>query len=133
MTPAVAETIEIDVPRRGIGSDLTEALASRGLTAELVDSDEGCALHVRFAADERERLLDDAIGAIEAYCSDRMLPFVVQRANRGAVVRPPADENVKAAFEAAFKWTQPGSNRRPPPCHGGALPAELWAQATSAV
>ena len=91
LNPAVAETIEIDVPRRGIGSDLTEAFASRGLSAELVDSDEGCALHVRFASDERERLLDDAISAIEAYCSDRMLPFVVQRANGGAVVRPPAD------------------------------------------
>ncbi len=90
MNPAVAETIEIDVPRRGIGSELTEALAARA-DAEIVDSDERCALHVRFAADERERLLDDAISAIEAYCSDRMLPLVVQRANGGAVVRPPAD------------------------------------------
>jgi len=87
----VAESIEIDVPRRGIGSDLTEALASRGLTAEIVDSEERCALLVRFASDERERLLDDAINAIEAYCSDRMLPFVVQRGNGGAIVRPPAD------------------------------------------
>jgi hypothetical protein len=91
MNPAVAETIEIDVPRRGIGSDLTEALAAHGLTAEMVDTEERCALHVRFAADERERLLDGAIRAIEAYCSDRMLPFVVQRANGGAVVRPPSD------------------------------------------
>jgi hypothetical protein len=91
MNPAVAETIEIDVPRRGIGSELTEALAGYGLTAEVVESDERCALHVRFAGDERERLLDDAIRAIEAYCSDRMLPFVVQRADGGAVVRPPAD------------------------------------------
>ena len=91
MNPAVAETIEIDVPRRGIGSELTEALAAHGLTAEVVESDERCALHVRFASDERERLLDDAIRAIEAYCSDRLLPFVVQRGNGGAVVRPPAD------------------------------------------
>ena len=91
MNPAVAETIEIDVPRRGIGSDLTDALASRGLVAEIVDSEHRCALQVRFADDERERLLDDAIRAIEAYCSDRMLPFVVQRANGGAVVRTPAD------------------------------------------
>ena len=91
MIPAVAETIEIDVPRRGIGSDLTEALAAHGLTAELVDSDDGCALRVQFATDERERLIDDAIHAIEAYFSERMLPLVVQRANGGAVVRPPAD------------------------------------------
>ena len=91
LDPAVAETIEIDVPRRGIGSELTEALASCGLSAEIVDTDERCALHVQFATDERERLIDDAIRAIEAYCSERMLPFVVQRGNCGAVVRPPAD------------------------------------------
>ena len=87
----MAETVEIDVPRRGIGSELSEALASRGLTAKIVDSDERCSLHVQFASDERERLLDDAISAIEAYCSERMLPFVVQRGNGGAVVRPPSD------------------------------------------
>jgi hypothetical protein len=91
MIPAVAETIEIDVPRRGIGSELTEALSSYGLQAEIVDSGERCALHVRFALDERQRLLDDAIHAIEAYFAERMLPLIVQRANGSAVVRPPAD------------------------------------------
>jgi len=87
----MAETIEIDVPRRGLGSDLTEALAAHGLRAEVVDGGDRCALHVQFASDERERLLADAVHAIEAYLSDRMLPLVVQRANGGAVVRPPAD------------------------------------------
>lgn len=87
----MAETIHIDVPRRGIGSDLTEALAAHGLHAEVVDSEERCALHVRFASDEKERLIDGAIHAIESYLSDRMLPLVVQRANGGAVVRPPGD------------------------------------------
>lgn len=87
----MAETIEIDVPRRGIGSDLSEALAAHGLHAEIVDERERCALHVRFAADERERLVDGAIHAIEEFLSDRMLPLVVQRADGGAVVRPPAD------------------------------------------
>jgi hypothetical protein len=87
----MAETIHIDVPRRGIGSDLTEALAAHGLHAEVVDSEERCALHVRFASEEKERLIDGAIHAIEAYLSDRMLPLVVQRANGGAVVRPPGD------------------------------------------
>jgi hypothetical protein len=85
------ETITVDVPRRGIGSDLTEALAAFGLQAEIVESDDACALHVTWAGDERERLLAGAIHAIEAYLSDRMLPLVVQRANGGAVVRPPAD------------------------------------------
>ena len=87
----MTETIEIDVPRRGIGSDLTEALAAHGLHAEVVDSDERCALHVRFATDERERLVDQAVHAIESYLSERMLPLVVQRADGSAVVRPPGD------------------------------------------
>jgi hypothetical protein len=85
------ETITVDVPRRGIGSDLTEALAAYGLRAEIVESDEACELRVTWADDERERLIAGAIHAIEGYLSDRMLPFVVQRANGGAVVRPPAD------------------------------------------
>jgi hypothetical protein len=87
----VAETIEIDVPRQGIGADLSEALAAHGLHAEIVDADERCALAVRFADDERERLLLQAIDAIETFLSERMLPLVVQRADGGAVVRPPAD------------------------------------------
>jgi hypothetical protein len=85
------ETIKVDVPRRGIGSDLTEALAAYGLHAEIVDNDEACELHVTWAGDERERLIAGAIHAIEGYLSDRMLPLVVQRANGGAVVRPPSD------------------------------------------
>ena len=87
----MAEMIKVDVPRRGIGSDLTEALAAHGLHAEIVDTDDACQLHVTWADDEQERLVAGAIHAIEAYLSDRMLPFVVQRANGGAVVRPPAD------------------------------------------
>ena len=85
------EMIKVDVPRRGIGSDLTEALAAFGLHADIVDSEDACELHVTWVEDERERLVVGAIHAIEAYLSDRMLPFVVQRANGGAVVRPPSD------------------------------------------
>ncbi|HEV7641130.1 MAG TPA: hypothetical protein VGO39_09725 [Gaiellaceae bacterium] len=88
---AMPEMIKVDVPRRGIGSDLTEALATYGLRAEIVDSDEACELHVTWAGDEHERLVAGVIHAIEVYLSDRMLPLVVQRANGGAVVRPPAD------------------------------------------
>ena len=87
----MGEPIQIDVPRRGIGSDLTEALAAHGLHAELVDGEDECILHVRFADDEKHRLVEGAIRAIEAYLSDRMLPLVVQRADGGAVVRPPSD------------------------------------------
>jgi hypothetical protein len=85
------EMIKVDVPRRGIGSDLTEALAAFGLDAKIVDNDDACELHVTWAEDEHERLVVGVIHAIESYLSDRMLPLVVQRANGGAVVRPPAD------------------------------------------
>jgi hypothetical protein len=87
----MARTIEIEVPRRGIGSDLTEALAGHGLHAELIDDGDAWKLVVSFAESEQERLVVGATHAIEAYLSDRMLPLVVQRANGGIVVRPPAD------------------------------------------
>ena len=87
----MAETIEIDVPRRGIGSELTEALAAHGLEAEVVDSDDRCTLRVRFATAEHDRLVEGAVHAIESYLAERMLPLVVQRADGGAVVRPPGD------------------------------------------
>ena len=85
------ETIEIEVPRRGIGSDLTEVLGAHGLTAELIETGDACSLRVSFAEDERERLLVESIRAVEEYLSERMLPLVVQRGNGGCIVRPPAD------------------------------------------
>ena len=91
LTGEMTESIDIDIPRRGIGSDLTETLAAHGLHAEVVDGEDACVLHVRFAADERDRLVDVAVSAIETYLSERMLPLVVQRADGGAVVRPPSD------------------------------------------
>lgn len=87
----MTETITVEVPRRGIGSDLTEALAEHGFRAEILDGEEICELRIAFADDERERLIAGAVHAIESYLSDRMLPLVVQRADGGAVVRPPSD------------------------------------------
>jgi hypothetical protein len=66
----MSETITVDVPRMSVGNDLTDALASHGLQAELVGTDDECALHVRFADDERERLLDAATHAIEAFLAE---------------------------------------------------------------
>ncbi len=85
------QKITVDVPHRGVGNDLTEALAAHGLQAEIVDADDACQLHVTWAADEHERLVAAAIHAIEGYLSDRMLPLVVQRADGGVVVRPAGD------------------------------------------
>jgi len=87
----MAVTIEIEVTRSGLGSDLTEALAAYGLRAELVDEGGAPRLFVSFVEDERERLVVGATHAIEAYLSDHMLPLVVQRADGGCIVRPPSD------------------------------------------
>jgi hypothetical protein len=87
----MAETIEIHVPRAGIGDELTEALGARGLRAELVDDGDSCKLHVSYATEEHERLAAEATHAIELWLADRGLPLVVQRADGGAVVRPPGD------------------------------------------
>lgn len=88
------ESIRVNVPRRGVGSDLSEALAAHGLRAEILEADAAddvCELDVTWAGDERERLLAGAIHAIEVYLSEHDLPLVVQRASGGAVVRPPGD------------------------------------------
>ena len=87
----MTEKIQIDIPRRGFGNDLAEALAAHGLRGEVVETDERCALNVSFANDEHDRLLDQAVDAIESYLSDNLLPLVVQRTNGGAVVRPAGD------------------------------------------
>jgi hypothetical protein len=87
----VAKTIDIHVPRAGIGHDLTEALEARGLHAKLVDDGDSCKLHVTYATPEKDRLVAEAMHAVELWLADRGLPLVVQRTNGGAVVRPPGD------------------------------------------
>lgn len=87
----MAETIEIHVPRAGIGDELTAALVERGMHAQLVDDGDVCALHVSYATPEQDRLVVEATHAIETWLADRGLPLVVQRADGGAVVRPPGD------------------------------------------
>jgi hypothetical protein len=87
----MSKTITVDVPRMSLGNELTDALLARGLQAELVEGEEDCALNVSFADDERERLLDVATHAIEAFLAEQSLPLVVQRAGGRVVVRPPGD------------------------------------------
>jgi hypothetical protein len=87
----MSETITIDVPRMSVGDELADALSARGLRAELVEGEEDCALHVSFADNERDRLLDAATHAIEAFLAEESLPLVVQRADGGVVLRPPGD------------------------------------------
>jgi hypothetical protein len=90
-TGVVPETIQVEIPRRGLGDELAHALQAHGLRAELFDSGDSCTLAIGFADGEQERLIAAATSAIESWLSDRMLPLVVQRANGGCVVRPPGD------------------------------------------
>jgi hypothetical protein len=90
MEAGMAQTIEVELPHDGIETPLVEALAVRGLVAETVQVDGHSALVVRFAVDERERLLVETVHAIEACLASESLDFVVQAAGDGAVVRPPA-------------------------------------------
>ncbi|HEV2592029.1 MAG TPA: hypothetical protein VGU02_09055 [Gaiellaceae bacterium] len=87
----MAETIDIHVPRAGIGDELSAALAEHGLASELVDDGDICALQVSYATTEHDRLVTDVTHLIESWLAERGLPLVVQRANGGAVVRPPGD------------------------------------------
>ena len=42
----MSKSIQVEVPRRGIGSDLTEALAEHGLDAAIREDGEGCVLSI---------------------------------------------------------------------------------------
>ena len=87
----MAATIQIELPRQALGNELTQALAARGLLAELVDGEESCALHVQFASAERDRLIDVAVHAIELHLGTMELPLVVKRAADGVVIGPATD------------------------------------------
>src|ERR1700722_10217634 len=66
---------------------------------------------------ERDLALHEALPGGAASCNDA--PPIV---SISATKKPPR----RAAF--LKWWSQAGSNRRPPACHAGALPAELWPQ-----
>ena len=57
----------------------------------MIEDDDQCRLEVRYATDEQERLLGDVAHAIEGWLGEQELPLVVERADGGCVVRPPAD------------------------------------------
>ena len=53
---------------------------------------------------------------------------------KGRCPRPLDDGDMEAnkpyLEQQSIWWSQTGSNRRPPACHAGALPAELWPRLT---
>jgi len=87
----VSETVHVALPSRELGDTLAADLGERGFEADVVEEDDGCGLHVRYAADERERLMDAVAHAIESWVGDNMLPLVVDRLDGSCIVRPPAE------------------------------------------
>ena len=43
---------------------------------------------------------------------------------------PKKKSTKRLEYKRLGKWSQPGSNRRPPACKAGALPIELWPRKT---
>jgi hypothetical protein len=87
----MAESVHVELPRKEFGEDLATTLAAHGFDAEVVDEEDRYALHVSYAADEKERLLEDVANVIESWLGDRMMPLVVERADGHCVLRPPAE------------------------------------------
>jgi len=86
----MATTIHVGLPRRELGDEVAAALGSQGLDVEIVDEGETCALEVRYATDEHERLVSDGTAALEAWLGTQTIPLVVEPADGGFVLRPPA-------------------------------------------
>jgi len=87
----VTDSVHVELPRRELGEDLAARLTASGLEARMIEDDDQCRLEVRYATDEQERLLGDVAHAIEGWLGEQELPLVVERADGGCVVRPPAD------------------------------------------
>jgi hypothetical protein len=83
-------SVQVALPRSELGDELATRLGEHGFEAEMREEGDECALDVRYALDESERLLGDVTSAIEAWLGDRMLPLVVERDDGGCVLRPPA-------------------------------------------
>ncbi len=69
----------------------------------------------------RDALVLDAFRGPPEFPSPSSSPAATPRTSRtrSTSTSPPRSRSGR-------EWSQPGSNRRPPPCKGGALPAELW-------
>ena len=87
----MTDAVHVDLPRRELGDELVASLEARGLEAQVIEGGDQCRLEVRYAADERERLLGDVAHAIEGWLGEQELPLVVERSDGGCVVRPQAD------------------------------------------
>jgi hypothetical protein len=87
----MAETVHVELPRKGFGEELARTLSAHGLHTEIVDAEDRYELHVTYAEDERERLLGEVANTIEAWLGEQMMPLVVERVDGACILRPPAE------------------------------------------
>src|SRR6202040_2273466 len=57
----------------------------------------------------------------------RLAEFARIKINSSGLITPKAGWSIRLSQSKVVWWTRPGSNRRPPHCERGALPAELLA------
>src|SRR5258708_19176065 len=57
----------------------------------------------------------------------RLAEFARIKTNSSGLITPKAGWSIRLSQSKVVWWTRPGSNRRPPHCERGALPAELLA------
>src|SRR6266478_5140425 len=57
----------------------------------------------------------------------RLAEFARIKTNSFGLITPKAGRSIRLSQSKVVWWTRPGSNRRPPHCERGALPAELLA------
>src|SRR6266852_1770909 len=57
----------------------------------------------------------------------RFAEFARIKTNPFGLITPKAGRSIRLSQSKVVWWTRPGSNRRPPHCERGALPAELLA------
>ena len=85
-------------------------------------------------ARSQRRLVPRGMHSTKATCRRRQ-SFLLQqdKPDLGRRPRVALTEASLCATRAHLKWSVPGSNRRPPPCKGGALPAELTPRSAPSV
>lgn len=82
----------VEMPRLVDADALMEALAARGLRAELVYVDGSWGIEITSAPEESERVMTELSGLLDAWLAEHELPFIPMRVGeRAFTVRPPAD------------------------------------------
>ncbi len=88
----MAQPVRVEFLRSADAGDAFESFGAHGLTAELVDGDDGWEIEIATAEEEAERAVTEVTHALDDWLLERDLPFIPTRIDeRRLTVRPPAD------------------------------------------